>query len=354
MKLRRMIAVGAVAAALGLSGCGTSATSTGPKPVPVPPPVSAADLGNVTLHIGDQKGSSEQLLLKAAGLLDSIPYHVQWSTFTSGPPLLEAVNANAVDVGQVGDTPPIFSAAAQGRIDIVGGLRSPVGDSVLVPKDSPLHSLADLKGKTIAVAKGSSAHGTLLNTLAKAGLKPSDVTISYLQPADAYGAFSQHQVAAWVTWDPYVAEGVLNLGARELVSGADTLNGTGLASGTPLSNGYTFQVANRDSLADPGKNAAIQDYTARIAQADLWAKAHPQEWASLYAKATGVAPNVAELAVPKLVLSPILLDDSVTGSEQHLADAFTAANQLPGRVDLSAYIDRRYNSVIQPLTGNAK
>jgi sulfonate transport system substrate-binding protein len=260
--------------------------------------------------------------------------------------MLEAANDNAIDVGQVGNTPPIFSAAANGNIDIVGALRSTVADSLLVPKDSPLHSLADLKGKTIAVAKGSSAHGTLLTALTKAGLKPSDVTISYLQPADAYAAFSQGSVAAWSVWEPYVTQGVQNLGARELVNGADALNGSGAAAGTPLANGLTFQVANRGSLADAGKNSAIQDYVTRVAKADLWAKDHPDQWAAIYSKETGIPLPVAKLAVPKLVLAPITIDDAVVSSEQSLADAFASAGQIPGKVDVNPYFDRRYNAAV--------
>jgi sulfonate transport system substrate-binding protein len=314
--------------------------------------VHNSQLANVTLRIGDQKGSSEEVLLKAAGLLNDLPYKVQWATFTSGPPMLEAANDNAVDVGQVGNTPPIFSAAANGRIDIVGALRSPVGDGVLVPKGSGIHSLADLRGKTIAVAKGTSANGTLLNTLAKAGLKPTDVTITYLQPADAYAAFSQGSVAAWAIWEPYVTEATQQLGARELVSGADALHGTGLAGGTPLSNGYTFQVANRAALADPGKNAAIQDYVSRIVKADQWASTHVSQWTSLYSQETGIPLAIAKVAVPDIVLTPILIDDSVVASEQKLADAFSSAGQLPGQVNMTDFVDRRYNNVVRPLVGS--
>lgn len=349
MKVRNLFVLGALAAMLGLSACGTAATTSTSTAAPVPAAVSAAQLANVTLRIGDQKGTAAQVLLKAAGLLSGIPYHVQWSTFTSGPPMLEAANDNAIDIGQVGNTPPIFSAAANGNIDIVGALRSSVGDSVLVPTNSPIHTLADLRGRTIAVAKGSSANGTLLNTLNRAGLKPTDVTISYLQPADAYAAFSQGSIAAWAIWDPYVSEAVHNLGARELVSGTNALRGTGLATGTPLSNGYTFQVANRSSLRDPGKNAAIADYVTRIAKADLWAKGHLSQWASMYAQQTGIPLDIATSAVSKITLVPILIDDSVVAGEQKLADAFTSAGQLPGHVDVSAFVDRRYNTAVRPL-----
>lgn len=345
MKLRELVALGA--AALALSACGAAPTSAGPSAVAVPGPVSAAELAGVTLRVGDQKGTSAQVLLQASGQLDGIPYHLEWSTFTSGPPMLEAVNANAVDVGQVGNTPPVFSAAAGGNIGIVGALKSKVGDAVLVAKDSPIKSLAELRGKRIAVAKGSSANGTLLNTLSNAGLEPGDVTISYLQPADAYAAFSQGGVDAWVVWEPYATQGVSDLGAHELVSGADALT-------SALSNGITFQVANRTSLGDAGKNAAIQDYVVRIAKADLWAKEHPDQWATLYAQQTGIPVELARKAVPRLALSPIQIDDSVLESEQKLADAFAAAGQLPGKVDMGPYVDRRYNTVLAPLTGSGK
>lgn len=343
MKSRNLALLATAGALLVLSACGTSTASS---VAPVPKAVSAAQLAGVTLRIGDQKGSSEKVLLQAAGLLSGIPYHVQWATFTSGPPMLEAANDNAVDIGQVGNTPPIFSAAASGHIDMVGALRSSVGDSVLVPKNSASRGLADLRGKTIAVAQGTSANGTLLNTLAKAGLKPGDVHITYLQPADAYAAFSQGSVAAWAIWEPYVSEAVQNLGARQLVTGAASLS-------EKLSNGYTFQVANRAALADPGKNAAIGDYVTRIAKADLWAKTHPSRWATLYAKETGIPQAIAAAAVPGIVLTPIIIDDSVVSSEQKLADAFTAAGQVPGKVDIAQFVDNRFNKLVAPLTGSA-
>jgi sulfonate transport system substrate-binding protein len=352
MKLRDLAPLAAVAAVLALAACGSPAPASGPAAVPAA--VGPAQLAGVTLRVGDQKGIGLQALLRAAGLLDGTPYHLQWSNFTSGPPMLEAANANAIDIGQVGNTPPIFSAAANGNIDIVGALRSTVGDAVLVPKGSPLSGLADLRGKTIAVAKGSSANGTLLNTLAKAGLKPGDVTLSYLQPSDAYAAFNQGSLAAWAIWEPYATEAVQSLGARELVSGADSLSGSGPAGGTALSNGYTLQVANRASLADAGKNSAIQDYVVRVDKAYLWAKTHPDEWSSIYAQQTGIPLGTAKVAVPRLALSPVLVDDAVVASEQQLADAFSSAGQLPGKVDLAGFVDRRYNAVVGPLVTATK
>ena len=342
MRLRSTLLLTALAAVVGLSGCGGSPQSSGPAVVPGP--VTPAQLAGVTLKVGDQKGDSNQLLLQASGQLQNLPYKIQWSTFTSGPPILEAINAGAIDVGQVGNTPPIFSAAAGGNITVVGALRSTVGDVLLVPKGSPLTTLAQLRGKTIAVAKGSSGHGTLLNALAAAGLKPTDVTISYLQPSDAYAAFTQGSVAAWSVWEPYSTEAVQNLGARELISGTDALHGTGLAGGRPLSNGLSLLVANKSALSDAGRNAAIGDLNTRIGRANQWAAAHPDQWAALFSKSTGLPPAIAKLAGPRLALTPIAIDDSAVASEQQLADAFIKAGLVPGPLNIAAFVDRRYNS----------
>lgn len=349
MKLREFVLFGILAVllgSLGLTGCGAAPESSSPAPVPVPGPASPAQLAAVTLKVGDQKGTSQRMLLEASGQLKDLPYKIEWSTFTSGPPMLEAANAGAIDVGQVGNTPPIFSAAAGGNITVVGALRSTVGDALLVPKNSTLARPSDLRGKTIAVAKGSSANGTLLNTLEAVGLKPGDVTISYLQPSDAYSAFTQGSVAAWAVWEPYNSEAVQNLGARELISGADALRGTGPAGGKPLSNGLALLVANRTVLADAAHNAAIGDYLKRVGRANQWASAHPDQWAALYGKATGLSPSVAASAAPRLALAPAVLDDPVVASEQKLADAFTAAGLVPGRVNIADYIDRRYNRAV--------
>lgn len=356
MKLRKWIPLVGLTALVTVTACGspTAAPGAAPAPVAVPGPVDPAQLAAVTLRVGDQKGTSQQAVLQAAGLLDGLPYKVQFSTFTSGPPMLEAANAGAIDVGQVGNTPPIFSAAAGGAISIVGALRSPVGDALLVPKDSPVKTLADLRGKTIAVAKGSSANGTFLNTLTAAGLTPKDVTISYLQPGDAYAAFTQGSVAAWAVWEPYATQAGQELGARELVPGVDALNGTGTAGGTPLSNGLSLLVANRGSLADPGRNAAIGDYVTRVGKANQWAKAHPDEWARLYSQVTGIPVPVAAAAAPRLALNPTPIDDAVVGSEQKLADAFTTAGLIPAHVDIAPYLDRRYNDAVARLAQAAR
>lgn len=317
----------ALAAAFVLAGCGSA---TGADQTAVPGPVSAADLAKVTLKVGDQKGGVKSLLT-AAGQLDGTPYKIEWSTFTSGPPLLEAASAGAIDTGRVGNTPPIFAAAAKAKIKVISVSHSNVErEAILVPPDSALPDVAALKGKTIGVAKGSSAHGQLLNTLHNNGLSTKDVKLSFLQPAEAYAAFTQHTIDAWAIWDPYTAQAQIEAHARVL------------ADGRGASNGLGFLTASTAALADPGKNSALRDFAVRVVKAQKWADTHRPEWAQAWAKETGLKLEVAQKAVEAGRDLPIALDDSVVASEQQLADAFTDEKTLPGKVDFAAFADRRF------------
>ncbi|OZM72380.1 ABC transporter substrate-binding protein [Amycolatopsis antarctica] len=319
-----------------LAGCGGG---TGPREAAVPPPVDPAQLAGVTLKVGDQKGGS-QTLLKAAGLLDDVPYTIEWATFTSGPPLLEAASAGAVDIGGVGNTPPIFAAAANADIGVVSAARGDVaGDALLVAGDSPLRAVSELRGKRVGVARGSSAHGQLLYTLRAAGLSTQDVELSFLQPADGFSAFTQGNLDAWAVWDPYTAQARIEAGARVL------------ADGTGTANGYTFQVAGRSALADAGKNSAIRDYVTRLSRAQLWSDRNREPWAQSWAAETGLDPEVALAAVRNGPDLPIALDDAVVRSEQDLADTFSKEKVLPGKVDFGQFVDRRYTADLDTARG---
>jgi sulfonate transport system substrate-binding protein len=321
-----------VVAVLALAACGTSPAT--PK-ASVPSPVSADELATVTLKVGDQKGGSKSLLT-AAGLLDDLPYEIEWATFTSGPPLLEAVSAGGVHIGRVGNTPPIFAAAAKAKIAAVASSKGNVSsDAILVLPDSPIRSVKDLRGKTIGVAKGSSAHGQVLYNLRANGLSTKDVTLSFLQPADAYGAFNQGQIDAWAVWDPYTSQARIESKARVIVDGSET------------ANGYSFLVAGTDALSDPGVNSALRDYVVRHAKAERWADTHREEWAQAWAKETGLSIEVARATVQAGPDLPVPLDDAVVRSEQDLADAFTEDGVLPGKVDFGQFVDRRFAGDIE-------
>ncbi|MCB5906344.1 ABC transporter substrate-binding protein [Streptomyces pinistramenti] len=318
-----------VAACGGAAGAGGSAGGTG----------SGTDgKGSLTLDVGDQKGGSEAVL-RAAGELDDLTYKIKWSTFTSGPPLLEAVNAGAVDIGGVGNTPPVFAAAAKSKIKVVAGAHSRAdGDAVLVKKDSPLHRAAQLKGKSIAVAQGSSAHYQLLAQLRKSGLSPKDVTLSYLQPADALAAFTRGKVDAWAVWDPYTSQALEQADARVL------------ATGQGVVNGLSFQVAAPAALGDKKKAAAVKDYVQRLRRAQDWVHAHPAAWAEVWAKETGLPQDVALAAVKRTrgTAVQVAVDKEAIASEQKIVDTFAAFKLIPRSFDFGAFVDPRFNGGLPP------
>ncbi|MFJ3221999.1 ABC transporter substrate-binding protein [Streptomyces sp. NPDC086783] len=296
--------------------------------------------GSLTLNVGDQKGGSEAVL-RAAGELKDLDYKIKWSTFTSGPPLLEAVNAKAVDIGGVGNTPPVFAAGAGSKIKVVAAWHGTSrGDTILVPEKSSLKRPAELKGKSVAVAQGSSAHYQLVASLRKAGLGLSDVEVKYLQPADALAAFTSGKVDAWAVWDPYTSQ-VLKAG-----------QGRVLTDGDGVVNGLTFQVAAPGALADKKKEAAVKDYLERLRRAQDWVYDHPEAWAKVWAKDTGLPYEVALASVKRTNASrvPVAVDDKLVASEQEIVDAFAGLKLIPRKVDFGDFVDTRFNGDLPAST----
>jgi sulfonate transport system substrate-binding protein len=330
---RRFLVVTTVAltASMSLSACGST---TGNEAAVLDN--GKVDLSKVTLTVGDQKGGSKALL-SAAGELDDVPYKIQWKSFTSGPPLLEALNAGAIDVGGVGNTPPLFAAAGKSKIEVVSGATMGAkGDTIVVPKDSPITSVADLKGKKVAVAEGSSANYNLLAQLGKAGLSYQDIDVEKLQPADALAAFTSKHVDAWAIWDPYTSQAELEAKARVLVDGSG------------LVNGMTFQAANPGSLEEKATRTALKDYLARIAKAQIWSNTHRDEWAKVWAQETGLSDAVTRRAVDRRTAKPTPIDSQVIDSEQEMADAFVKAGLLPEEFDVAKFFSNDYNSSSVP------
>lgn len=330
------VRIAAVLALVGLlAGCVSREGNSGAQEAP--PTVPLTELADVTLQIGDQKGGTEALL-RAANALDGLPYKVVFSTFTSGPPQVEAATAGKIDFAITGNTPPIFGAASNAKVKVVaaydGGGN---GDQVLVHTDSPITTIADLKGKRIAVGKGSSAHGHILAQLKNAALTPADVQLVFLQPADALSAFQQHEVDAWAIWDPYTAQAAKQLPVRSIGQAKD------------VTNGYWFGIASDQALADPKRNTALQDFLIRFEKAARWAKDHPDEWARSYAAAVGLDLTVAQVSQSRSVRLPTELDDEVIASEQKIADLFAASGQIASAPKFSDWVDRRYNEALRPL-----
>jgi sulfonate transport system substrate-binding protein len=292
---------------------------------------AAADLSGVTLRVGDQVKITESGL-KAAGQ-DAPPYKIEWSSFTSGPPMLEALAADAIDIGGVGDAPPIFAAAGGAKIKVVLATKTPqVNQGVIVKGDSAISDVAGLKGKKVAVAKGSSANWILLKALQDNGLTVSDVDVAYLQPTDAQQAFTNGSVDAWVVWDPF-ASLAESQGGRLIISG-DQLGIPGLG----------FQVASDKALGDPAKQAAIRDYLQRVRAAQAWQRDHKEAWATTYSQLTKLPPELTAKLL-QVDSQPTAIDAAVIHAQQAEADAFFAAGLIPNRVDFAAVADTRFNDI---------
>ncbi len=228
--LKRAIAVAVLSMTTALAGVGAS---------------YGQDKQDKVVRIGFQK-YGKLVLLKSKGTLEdklkAAGYKVVWTEFPSGPPLLEALNVGAIDFGNTGEAPPIFAQAAGAPIQYVAyEPPAPKGEAILVPKDSKLTSVADLKGKKVALNKGSNVHYLLVKALEKAGVKYSEIEPVFLAPADARAAFERGAVDAWVIWDPFQA-------AAEAATGARTL-----ADGTGIVSNYQFYFSSRKFLENDPK-----------------------------------------------------------------------------------------------------
>jgi sulfonate transport system substrate-binding protein len=325
---QRAVVVAAVAL-LVATGCSSGSAATTAKAN------TPTNLSGVTLRVGDQ-AKITQAELQAAGQANT-PYKIEWSAFTSGPPLLQALNAYAIDLGGVGDAPPIFAAAGNADIKAVfASATAEVNQGILVKSGSAITSLAGLKGKKIGVAQGSSAHWILLKALQAAHLTTSDIQIAYLQPPAAQAAMSSGSIDAWAIWDPFatVAE---SQGAKMILSG-QVLHIPGLG----------FEVTNSKTLQDPAKAAAIDDFLGRLRRAQAWATANVDAWARTYSQLTKLPVDVATKVLRTTATKPAKLDSALVAAEQAEADAFYAAQLIPAKVDASRFIDARFLDIANP------
>jgi sulfonate transport system substrate-binding protein len=240
---------------------------------------------------------------------------VKWIEFTSGPPLLEAMSTGSVDLGAVGDTPPIFAQAANANIVYVAGSPITNGQGILVPANSNIRTIADLKGKRVGFTKGTSAHNVVIATLEKAGLTYEDITPVYLTPPDAGPAFANGSIEAWAVWDPYFAIGEKRQNGRILINAHE------------VAKSNSFYLANRDFA-----NAYVRETREVIdglGEAARWAEANRAEVANALAAVTGVPLEVQAVAANRasFLIGPVT-DDIVT-TQQAVADRFHKLGLIP-------------------------
>jgi sulfonate transport system substrate-binding protein len=272
------------------------------------------------LRIGFQKSASLLVLQKAQGTLEKrlLPLNasVKWVEFPAGPQLLEGLNLGSVDVGYVGEAPPIFAQAAGARFAYIGyDPAAPEAEALLVPKDSAIRSVAELKGRKVALNKGSNVHYLLVRLLEKNGLKPGDIQTVYLPPADARAAFESGRVDAWVIWDPFAAAAEKAIGARVL------------ASGKGVVNNYAYYLAERGFAAQNPR--LIQALFDDSVEQGAWLKANLRKAAEQIAPLQGLPVDVVELSLRRYAFNVRPVPDSVMADQQKLADTFFELKLIP-------------------------
>lgn len=290
------------------------------------PALHAQDSARPLLRIGYQKSASLLALQKAQGSLErrlaALQADVKWVEFPAGPQLLEGLNVGSVDVGFVGEAPPIFAQAAGANFIYIGNdPAAPEAEAIVVPKDSAIRTLADLKGRRIALNKGSNVHYLLVRALEKAGLKYSDIQPVFLPPADARAAFEKGAVDAWVIWDPFLAAVEKQTGARIL------------ADGRGLVNNHAFYLAERQfTQKHPQLVRALFEDSVEQGR---WLKANLKEAARRIAPIQGLDIDVVERTLQRAEYGVAPVTPGVAAEQQKVADAFLELKLIPKPVRIA-------------------
>jgi sulfonate transport system substrate-binding protein len=249
---------------------------------------------------------------------------VRWVEFQFGPPILEAINTGNVDFGYAGDAPPIFAQAARANLVYIAAIPSRgYNQGIVVPENSPIRTLKDLKGKKVGFGKGSSAHNTIVAALEKAGLTYADITPVYLNPADATAAFASGNIDAWSIWDPYLA---LAEGKQARV----------LAFSKDVQDSISFFLANKDFTSKHGDIVALFNKT--FADEGKWAEANRAEVATRLQEATGVDKAATTRAVERSNYTVVPINDRIIATQQETADRFFKLGLIPKPVEVKEIV----------------
>lgn len=282
----------------------------------------------ISLRLGDVKGDRYASLV-ASGELESLPYKLELTTFAAGAPVLEALNAGALDVGFTGDIPFLFVRAAGAPVKAVGAWRYNTETvAIVVNGDSDIERIQDLAGKRIAVNRGGWGHFMALGALERAEMSIDDVEFAFLGPVDGRAALNRHSVDAWVPWEPYTSSAILLDNSRVI------------ETGDGIMTGYSYALAHEDAIES--KQEAIQDLLLRLARAQQWALENPNEFSQQLANTLELPIEVTERWVAQARISPATIDSDVINSLQVAADFFHRHEVLPVAVDVSDAFDTSF------------
>ncbi|PIF90686.1 sulfonate transport system substrate-binding protein [Acidovorax sp. 62] len=286
-------------------------------------PALAQSSAAPVLRVGHQKGWLS--LIKARGTLEKrlapLGAKVTWTEFNAGPVQLEALNVGSIDFGDVGEAPPIFAQAAGAPLVYAGSsVPRPAVEAVVVPKDSAIRTVADLKGKRVAYNKGSNVHYFLVKLLEKHGLKYADVQSVFLAPPDARAAFEKGAVDAWVIWDPFLASAEKTLGARILAN----------AQGVVNNRAYYFTSRDFATRHPEVLRIAVDE----VNTIETWISKNKAEAATELAQVLGLDRSITELFVGRVGYGTTVVTRDILAEQQAIADTFFDLKLIPKKLNL--------------------
>ncbi|EGI77723.1 ABC transporter substrate-binding protein [Hylemonella gracilis] len=288
----------------------------------------------VVLKVGDISYYNLRASAELSKAFEGAPYKVEWSQFQAGAPLIEALNAGAVDIGFLGDSAFLFAASKSSTIKLIGVSRqSPKTVALLVPKNSTAQSIADLKGKKVAYWPGNWGQQLTSAALAKAGLPSDHVQWVKLLPIDAGTAFQGGNIDAFPVWEPYISQQIVRSDARVL------LTAEGLIPALSAIAAYAPSV--------DAKRAAIADFFVRIAKARAWVEANVDTYADAWAKRTSIDQDVSRhwIRQAKLTVGP--LDNATQSQFQTTADFLQKEGILTSAFDVRKIVDTSFAAALQ-------
>ena len=288
------------------------------------------DWSKVKLVLGDQ-AKGLRTVVEASKAFDGVPYQIEWANFQGAAPLFEALRAGAVDLAPAGDTPVLAAATGGAPLRIVAVRRSQARSiAILVPKDSPIQTVADLKGRNVVIssARGSISQYLLIRALANAGVKETDVNIGFVMPTDALPAFNAGKIEAWATFGVYQAFAE-EQGARVLLSGEG------------INTGLTFITASDEVLTDPVRRQAINDVLKRLAKALDWARNNTDQYAEVFARVNDIPLPVSRRLQSWGIEALEPVEDRDVDALQQVDDLFVEKKIFPHAVKVAELVDRQ-------------
>lgn len=287
------------------------------------------------VKISMQRSSVLFTVLKVKGTLAErlapLGFTPSWHLFTS---VIEPMNAGAVDIhADVADAVPIFTQSAKAPLTFYARERgAPSAEAIIVPGDSPIRTVADLKGKTVGVSRGSGSHYVLAAALKRAGLSFADIRPAYLQAPEGAVAFEQGALDAWSIWDPFLAFAEAKRPVRVL------------ADGTGLTSYHRYYLVNDAFVA--AQPEVVSTVYRSLIEAGAWVKANPEEAVALLAPIWGdLPPAVVAAANSRRTYLVEPVERGQLGEQQAIADAFYDAKLIPRRIDATDV------PIFQPTTG---